>query len=552
MLPRTLQIMLLLCLQNISHAVAPSNDLFATRAVVAGAAFDVDGTTIEASIEANEPNPLPEGVAACSVWWTWTAPSTGWFELHTTGSAIDTVLAVYRGTSLTALSRVVANDDDSLSVALTTSSRVRFEASIGTVYQFVVHGYGGAQGAVRLAMTPSTLPIERVNTITFSPVLADVTSQSRTVTITFSVLTSTALSFGYFDIYQPGGGVFENMVFSDADRISGTATNGTYRLLVSIPRSMPPGSFPYTVTVATNASDPDSRYVTGAFGWQSMAASQPAGLSVTNTGVVDTSQPVVVSLTGVPLSIDVTSTEVAVEVTAVITDTLTGLRNGTVSIALPVSAGVEEFVAQTPFSSGNRTQGTATNGTYVIPLIVPQNAPSGNARIVFDLVDFAGNRSTTSLGVLLITKDAFNAWTLSNSLVGADAALTADADGDGIENLTEFALNLDPQTNERPEYVDGTSVSYLTQSLAGTLPEHRYTGSGANFAIHMSFLRRRASSASGVIYLPQFTGDLSGWTSPPAAAEIVTALSAEWEWVEVTDPAPAGPKRFSRLQLSTP
>jgi hypothetical protein len=46
-----------------------------------------------------------------SIWYQWTAPSTGVFTIHTVGSNFDTLLGVYTGTSVEALTLVASNDD---------------------------------------------------------------------------------------------------------------------------------------------------------------------------------------------------------------------------------------------------------------------------------------------------------------------------------------------------------------------------------------------------------------------------------------------------------
>jgi hypothetical protein len=92
---------------------------------------------------------------------------------------MDTQLSVFRGNSPGALTRLASNDDDPLSSTPTTSSRVRFEAAAGTSYQISVNGFDGAWGACLLTVEPTTLPANRINTLSFSPSPADVTSQSR-------------------------------------------------------------------------------------------------------------------------------------------------------------------------------------------------------------------------------------------------------------------------------------------------------------------------------------------------------------------------------------
>ena len=66
----------------------------------------------------------------------------------TCGSAFDTVLAVYRGTSLRRLRPVAANDDARGTCRL--GSRVTFTARRGVEYRIVIDGYQGRVGSFRL------------------------------------------------------------------------------------------------------------------------------------------------------------------------------------------------------------------------------------------------------------------------------------------------------------------------------------------------------------------------------------------------------------------
>jgi hypothetical protein len=97
----------------------------------------------------NEPGePLHAAVpGGASLWYAWRAPRTATFMFETTGSEIDTVLAVYEGDALAALSEVASNDDAQGSL----QSLVRFAATAGVLYRIAVDGYAGKQGAIRLA-----------------------------------------------------------------------------------------------------------------------------------------------------------------------------------------------------------------------------------------------------------------------------------------------------------------------------------------------------------------------------------------------------------------
>jgi hypothetical protein len=83
-----------------------------------------------------------------SVWFKWTAPLDGTVDVDTCGSGFDSVLAVYTGSALGALTPVASNDDSSGSCS--PQSRVVFEAVANTTYRIAIDGKGGAQGPVAL------------------------------------------------------------------------------------------------------------------------------------------------------------------------------------------------------------------------------------------------------------------------------------------------------------------------------------------------------------------------------------------------------------------
>jgi serine protease AprX len=124
----------------------PANDFFASAMALPGSDGLVDATSTGATREPGEPAHAGQAGGA-SVWFTWTAPLTATVTFETAGSALDTLLAVYRGTSVSALTTVAANDDVSSSVF---TSRTSFQATAGTTYAIAVDGYKGAAGALRL------------------------------------------------------------------------------------------------------------------------------------------------------------------------------------------------------------------------------------------------------------------------------------------------------------------------------------------------------------------------------------------------------------------
>lgn len=123
----------------------PANDNFVNAQVINGSSGVVTGTTVAATKEAGEPNHAGYG-GGKSVWYTWVAPGTGAILFTTYGSSFDTLLGVYTGVSVNALTEVASNDE--CGAALT--SCVVFNAMGGTTYWVAVDGYGGASGNIRL------------------------------------------------------------------------------------------------------------------------------------------------------------------------------------------------------------------------------------------------------------------------------------------------------------------------------------------------------------------------------------------------------------------
>ena len=124
--------------------LVPPNDAFANAIALSGTNFTVTGSNVGATKEPGEPDPAgnPGGR---SVWWAWTAPVSGTMTLDTRGSSYDTLLAVYKGNSVTALTPLVSNDDYT-----NLTSRVVFGARAGRTYRIAVDGYNGASGAIQL------------------------------------------------------------------------------------------------------------------------------------------------------------------------------------------------------------------------------------------------------------------------------------------------------------------------------------------------------------------------------------------------------------------
>ena len=133
----------------------PPNDDFANSISLSGASIIVSGSNDRATKETGEPN-HDEKQGFTSVWWNWTAPTSGQVAISTEGSSFDTLLAVYIGSSVDSLTYVASNDE---APGQAGSSRVSFEAVAGTVYQIAVDGWGGDTGTINLSVVVNRVPI---------------------------------------------------------------------------------------------------------------------------------------------------------------------------------------------------------------------------------------------------------------------------------------------------------------------------------------------------------------------------------------------------------
>jgi hypothetical protein len=121
----------------------------------------------------------------------------------------------------------------------------------------------------------------------------------------------------------------------------------------------------------------------------------------------------------------------------------------------------------------------------------------------------------------------------------------ADAEPDGVSNLFEFALNLDPKLSDLATMLPGTGTRGLPlirrENIAG---QPRLTA---------EFVRRKSGGLPGITYRVEFTSDINnsaGWTA--GGTETVTPIDDVWERVKVTDAALNPDARFGRLVVTQP
>lgn len=143
--------------QLMGPPVAPANDLLAraTPVTLTGALTHLEGSTVNAGREANEPAHGGASGANHTVWWRVTAPATGGLRLSTLGSDFDTTLAVYGGSSMAALGPALASNDNASPSVRYSNLTVSVVAG-GTYYIAVGGAMAGEQGQVHLSLATTT------------------------------------------------------------------------------------------------------------------------------------------------------------------------------------------------------------------------------------------------------------------------------------------------------------------------------------------------------------------------------------------------------------
>ncbi len=225
--------------------------------------------------------------------------------------------------------------------------------------------------------------------------------------------------------------------------------------------------------------------------------------------------------------------------TATFTVTLSSPPAGAVSVAWATANGTA--VAGTDFTAASGTLNFAaseTSKTIVVPLL-PNAVPAGNKSFTVVLSGAVAATLGDGTGVgTLVGAPPWQSWRNSKFTTAelADSSITgpaADPDHDGISNLLEYALALEPKT---------TSQTGLPAS--GTL-----TISGKTHAT-LSFTRPHA--LTDITYLVEVSTDLQTWNSGPGYAirtdDASTDLATFREVAAIEDT----PIHFLRLHVTQP
>ena len=120
---------------------APANDPFVRAWTITGSAGTTNGSNVGAGFETGEPEIFPGISADETVWYKWTAPVDGLYSFGTAGSDFDSLLAIYTGSAVNALTFVGSGFNIISFGGTPINQPVIFNATAGTVYSVQVDGY---------------------------------------------------------------------------------------------------------------------------------------------------------------------------------------------------------------------------------------------------------------------------------------------------------------------------------------------------------------------------------------------------------------------------
>lgn len=152
---------------RVDYSLSPPNDFLGDATPLSGDFFAASGSNRGATGELFELRRPHAGTGqGKSVWWKWTAPRDGDFIINTSGSAFDTVLAVYTGAN--GLTEVASNEDRS---PVDWTSQVTIPAVAGTTYHIAVDSFredsageirlnGFRSGMLNIIRQPASISVE--------------------------------------------------------------------------------------------------------------------------------------------------------------------------------------------------------------------------------------------------------------------------------------------------------------------------------------------------------------------------------------------------------
>ncbi len=193
-----------------------ANDNFANR-IPLGTPASVTGQNVGATSETGET--ISQGFTrwGATMWYSWVAPVTGSATIDTFGSDFNTLLSIYTGNAVNALTLVGRNDNAPNQAAV---SLITFNATAGTEYQIQLGGAQGFQGGAQPATGNFQL------NVTMPPAVAITAPTNNSVFRSGTNVTVTAIA-------TPAAGTIVKVDFYRGATVLATVSNAPYSFVFS-------------------------------------------------------------------------------------------------------------------------------------------------------------------------------------------------------------------------------------------------------------------------------------------------------------------------------
>jgi hypothetical protein len=159
----SLGIVVLLAVPVSALAVPPNDDFANATTLPSVLPTSSTGTNVAATAEMGENTLITGEFGGSSVWWQWTAPSSGPVMIDTCGSNFDTLLGVLTGATVSTVTPVATNND---SASCSPTSQVSFTAAAGTLYRILVDGRLAVQGTIALHLAAGPVATAPTSSVT--------------------------------------------------------------------------------------------------------------------------------------------------------------------------------------------------------------------------------------------------------------------------------------------------------------------------------------------------------------------------------------------------
>ena len=339
--------------------------------------------------------------------------------------------------------------------------------------------------------------------LAISPTTVDTSAGPAVVTITARLTDERSPSIGgtaplsRVVLTGPGGQQQATAFLSQAQRISGTPTDGVYRATLKIPWHAAPGNWNASAVLVDLSGNTRSMTTANLVG-----AGFPA--TVVQTGAGDTRAPQLVAIGVTPASVDTSQQSQTITVNVHAIDDLSGLSDGVTTAASQVvlrgPSGAHH--ARATLSVDHRTAGNPLDATYVVVVTLPRWSEQGQWSVEsVTLVDQVGNRQSltapgvtfTQVGIGDTSAPQFRSFSLSTTSVDVRTSsasivvrgrIVDDLSGaaDGIVDSATSVVFASPSGRQRLTVPFGASQLLSGSELDGnysmsaTVPAHAEPG----------------------------------------------------------------------------